>query len=68
MFTGIIQSKGEIESLEKSNSSMRLWINLGKLDVSAIQLGDSIAVNGACLTVVSLNESTALFDVSEVYM
>ena len=54
MFTGIIQAIGTIVRLEPRGGDLRLGIRTGTLDVSAVQLGDSIAVNGVCLTAVDL--------------
>jgi riboflavin synthase len=54
MFTGIIQAVGEIADMQPSGGDMRLRVNTGKLDLSDVALGDSIAANGACLTVVEL--------------
>ncbi len=52
MFTGIIQSVGKITALEKRGGDARLRVATGKLDLSDVKLGDSIAVNGVCLTAV----------------
>ena len=52
MFTGIIQSVGSIAELRQKGPDARLRILTGKLDMSDVALGDSIAVNGVCLTVV----------------
>jgi riboflavin synthase len=50
MFTGIIQSVGKIAALEVSGGDARVRIARGKLDMSGINIGDSIAVSGVCLT------------------
>lgn len=52
MFTGIIQSVGKIASLEAIGGDARIRIDTGKLDMSGVNTGDSIAVNGVCLTAV----------------
>jgi riboflavin synthase len=52
MFTGIIQALGSVRQSEVRGGDIRLTIDCGELDLSRIQLGDSIAVNGACLTAV----------------
>ena len=52
MFTGIIQSVGTIQSVTPSSDDVKLRIQSGSLDMTDVQLGDSIAVNGVCLTVV----------------
>ncbi|MCF6236683.1 MAG: riboflavin synthase [Gammaproteobacteria bacterium] len=64
MFTGIIQAVGKITSIEKTPNSQRLTVNTGNLDLTNTQLGDSIAVNGVCLTAVVLTEQSFSADVS----
>ena len=50
MFTGIIQSVGKIDSVQAIGSDLRLSIACANLGLQDVQSGDSIAVNGACLT------------------
>lgn len=57
MFTGIIQSVGAITQASPAGQDIKLAIATHQLDMSDVQLGDSIAVNGVCLTVIKLNES-----------
>lgn len=64
MFTGIIESIGKIESIEDKGGDARFWINTGKLDMSDVQLGDSIAMNGVCLTAIELRPDAYCADVS----
>ncbi len=64
MFTGIIQAIGHIDTVEKLGDGFRLHINAGKLDMSDVQLGDSIALQGACMTVVSMTDSHFAIDIS----
>lgn len=64
MFTGIIQSVGYLQSVEKNQTDCRLRIQVGSLDMSRVKLGDSIAVNGVCLTAVEFDESGFTADVS----
>ncbi len=64
MFTGIIESVGKIESIEDKGGDARFWINTGRLDMSDVQLGDSIAMNGVCLTAVELRNNAYCADVS----
>ncbi|MCG6967675.1 MAG: riboflavin synthase [Chromatiaceae bacterium] len=52
MFTGIIQAIGEVVELQQRAGDARLRVRSGGLDLSDVVLGDSIAVNGVCLTVV----------------
>lgn len=64
MFTGIIQAVGEVRRLEPRGGDQRLYIAPGKLDMAGVAIGDSIAVNGACLTTVELDGSVFAADVS----
>jgi riboflavin synthase len=61
MFTGIIQSVGAITQATPIGTDIQLAITTDKLDMNDVQLGDSIAVNGVCLTVVKL--ANAQFEV-----
>lgn len=54
MFTGIIQSVGAITQATPAGADIQLVIATHQLDMSDVQLGDSIAVNGVCLTVIKL--------------
>lgn len=64
MFTGIIQAIGSIERLELRGSDMRIRIASGKLPMDQVNLGDSIAVNGVCLTAVEFDSRGFVADVS----
>lgn len=64
MFTGIIQAVGEIAALEPKGGDLRLRVRTGKLDLGDVQLGDSIAVSGVCLTAVELPGDGFWADVS----
>jgi riboflavin synthase len=64
MFTGIIEAVGHIESIEDKGGDARFWINTGKLDMSDVALGDSIAMNGVCLTAIELKANAYCADVS----
>ena len=64
MFTGIIQALGTIARIEKSQDSARIAISAAQLDLSDVQLGDSIAVSGPCLTVVNFSADEFVVDVS----
>ena len=64
MFTGIIEAKGSIVNLEQLEAEWRLSVGTGRLDLSDVKIGDSIAVNGCCLTVVTLDSSGFAADVS----
>lgn len=54
MFTGIISAAGTIAALQPRGGDTRLRVATGKLDLSDVRLGDSIAVSGVCLTAVEL--------------
>ena len=64
MFTGIIQSKGNIKEILSSREGARLKINTNALDLSDSKVGDSIAVDGVCLTVTQLSGDGFTADVS----
>ncbi len=64
MFTGIIQSIGNIAKIESKGGDCRLTINTGKLPLTDAKLGDSIAVSGICLTAVELGDGRFSADVS----
>lgn len=64
MFTGIIESVGAVRRLEPVGGDLRITIDCGSLDMSDVQLGDSIAVNGVCLTVIEFDDSSFSVDVS----
>lgn len=64
MFTGIIQATGRVASIQRSGSDARLKVDTGRLDLSGASIGDSIAVNGVCLTAVQLDTHGFEADVS----
>lgn len=64
MFTGIIQAVGKIAALKPKGADLRVRIATGKLDLEDVRLGDSIAVNGVCLTAVELPGDGFWADVS----
>ena len=63
MFTGIIESLGKVESLQSVGGDVRLRIQTD-LDMSDVHLGDSIATNGICLTVIEWGDNWYAADVS----
>lgn len=65
MFTGIIAAVGQLKSLQPVGGDIRLHIDTAKLDLNDVKLGDSIAVNGVCLTVVEMAAKSLQFDVSQ---
>lgn len=62
MFTGIIEDKGKVTAIQKDEKSMELTISSSKI-LSDARLGDSIAVNGVCLTITHLSDQTMTVDV-----
>jgi len=68
MFTGIIEATGSVASLHNIESEWRLVVSAGKLNLNDVRIGDSIAVNGCCLTVVELEEEKFSADVSNETM
>jgi riboflavin synthase len=64
MFTGIIAAIGKIEVVQPKGGDLRLQVATENLDLSDVSLGDSVAVNGVCLTVVDISNATLSFDVS----
>lgn len=60
MFTGIIEARGSIVAMEPVNRFERVTIKTG-MDLSDVKLGDSIAVDGVCLTVTNLKISAGQF-------
>ncbi len=64
MFTGIIQAVGKITVIEPLQEGVRLSIEAGGLDMSDVALGDSIAANGVCLTVIAKTDAGYQVDVS----
>jgi riboflavin synthase len=64
MFTGIIQAIGKIERHEPNGGDLRLGIGCGDLELTHTRIGDSIAVNGACLTAVEIHGQSFVADVS----
>ena len=64
MFTGIIQAIGTIRALSPKGGDVRVYVETGKLDLGDVKLGDSIAVNGVCLTAVELPGNGFWADVS----
>ncbi|MDR9765889.1 riboflavin synthase [Shewanella baltica] len=64
MFTGIIEAVGTLRKLERKGDDIRLTVASGKLDLNDVRLGDSIATNGVCLTVVQQLAGGYVADVS----
>ena len=68
MFTGIVEELGKVKSLKRTSRESRLVISASEI-MSDMHVGDSIAVNGVCLTVVIFSEREFTVDVmNETYM
>ncbi|MGH8673546.1 MAG: riboflavin synthase [Burkholderiales bacterium] len=65
MFTGLVEAVGRIERAERRGRGMRLAVRVGRLPLGAVRIGDSICVQGACLTVVAKRGKVLRFDVSQ---
>ena len=65
MFSGIVQAIGRISRIDKRDGGVRLAIHAVRLGMDDVKIGDSIAVNGACLTVISKTPSGFEADVSD---
>ncbi len=63
MFTGLIEAVCTVKSVRRFTGTIQLCVDLGQI-AGQIKTGDSIAVNGACLTVADIADSVAAFDVS----
>lgn len=64
MFTGIVEERGQVVSFTPGQEAWRLQVNAA-ITLRDIALGDSIAINGCCLTVVAHDAKTMSFDVLE---
>ena len=65
MFTGIIQTIGEVDSITAEEGDVQLQIAAPGLGLEQVAIGDSIAVNGCCLTVTRLLDNAFIADVSQ---
>ena len=65
MFTGIVAAVGRIENINPAPGGVRLHIDSGALGLDDTALGDSIAVNGVCLTVVAFDKTLFEAEVSQ---
>ncbi len=64
MFTGIIEAVGTIAAIQEQQGDLQLYVRTGALDLGDVKLGDSIAVNGVCLTAIALPGDGFWADVS----
>jgi len=65
MFSGMIAAVGKVSAVTPAAGGVRLRIDAGGLGLGDVAIGDSIAVNGACLTVVACSAQTFEVDVSQ---
>jgi riboflavin synthase len=68
MFTGIILAKGRVTSLTERDGDLELGVDAAGLDVARIAIGDSVCVQGACLTVTRKQDTCFYADVSRETM
>ena len=64
MFTGLIQGVGRLRALEPRGGDVRIHIDAGSLPFTDVAMGESIAVNGVCLTVVAFDARSFAADAS----
>jgi riboflavin synthase len=64
MFTGIVEAVGTLAALTAKGEDISIRVNSGLLDMSDVKLGDSIATNGVCLTVVAMTSTSYTADLS----
>jgi len=64
MFTGIVEDVGTVKGIKRKPKEVVFTFKVGNIDLKEVGLGDSIAVNGTCLTVTSLGKSTFRIDAS----
>ena len=65
MFTGIVRDVGRIEKQDMRDGDARLVITVDRLDIAHVAIGDSICVQGVCLTVTALGDRSFCVDVSK---
>ena len=65
MFTGLVETIGKIERVERRSKGSRISVDAKRLPLAHIRVGDSVCVQGACLTVVAKRGKTLQFDVSQ---
>jgi len=65
VFTGLVEAVGTIQRVERRSKGLRLSVEAGRLPLARIRIGDSICVQGACLTVVRRRGKVLQFDVSQ---
>jgi len=64
MFTGIVQATGRIVAVDELGAGKRVRVDAPGFDLADVKIGESIAINGACMTVTDVNADAFCFDVS----
>jgi riboflavin synthase len=64
MFTGIVQHVGQVLAREPRGGDVRLTVGCGRLDLSSLRPGDSVCVQGCCLTAIEITGNTFVADLS----
>ena len=64
MFTGIVEDIGHVKGFKRKQKESVLTFEVGRIDIREVELGESIAVNGTCLTVTSIGENEFTVDAS----
>ena len=64
MFTGIVEDVGRVSRIRRKQKESVFTFEVGKIDIGEVELGESIAVNGACLTVTSIGKRSFTVDAS----
>ncbi|CCN72055.1 riboflavin synthase [Vibrio nigripulchritudo] len=64
MFTGIVEAVGILTAITPKGEDISVTVETGKLDMADVKLGDSIATNGVCLTVIEFTENSYTADLS----
>ena len=65
MFTGLVEAVGRIERIERRSKGSRISVHAARLPLARVRVGDSICIQGACLTVVAKRDKVLEFDVSQ---
>ncbi len=61
MFTGLVEARGTVRLLEQNGSAIDLTVEISEQIINDAQIGDSVAINGCCLTVIEISESCLKF-------
>jgi riboflavin synthase len=64
MFTGIVQTSGFVTRVEQVGEDIRIAIDIKDVDLATVSIGDSICINGVCITVIEILDKAVVFDIS----